>query len=381
MDSDRDYHFNKRTDKTYVSKRLPWIAGRSFRIASKVMDGEVGQHFATELNEVVIRRTVSGRQEVIAKFFEDDRRIFTLTFQRWLTDIGRPFKGVSFSFGAREIETLLEFLFNIKRMHFPSSEKVNITDEELRRLILSDDQGRRLLMDNEELIATLVENEVTSRDIRGLGYRRKQLKEFERLLSDPATAEGDWQAFFEANKWIFGYGLSYVSFSGLDQRKLELVVAGANFTTAGKIADAVMKTRSLVNSLGFVEIKTHMTDLVSEETYRSGTWQPSKELTGGIAQAQATVFQASKALGAHIRISNRDGTPTGEEVFNIEPRSFLVAGSLDQFETQNGINEVKCRCFEMFRRSVRSPEIITFDELFHRAKFIVEHDANDVPSS
>ena len=38
----------------------------------------------------------------------------------------------------------------------------------------------------------------------------------------------------------------------------------------------------------------------------------------------------------------------------------------------NGIKKDRYRSFELFRRNVAKPEIVTFDELFERAKFIVE---------
>ena len=64
--------------------------------------------------------------------------------------------------------------------------------------------------------------------------------------------------------------------------------------------------------------------------------------------------------------------PTGEVLFNIEPRSCLVVGSLDQFQTPRGINVPKFRSFELYRRHTWRPEIITFDELLQRARFIVD---------
>ena len=54
----------------------------------------------------------------------------------------------------------------------------------------------------------------------------------------------------------------------------------------------------------------------------------------------------------------------------------MIAGQLSEFDTENGVNEQKYRSFEMFRRNLREPEVITFDELYHRARYIVEH-AND----
>ena len=71
-----------------------------------------------------------------------------------------------------------------------------------------------------------------------------------------------------------------------------------------------------------------------------------------------------------------DGNPTGEETCGYMPRSFLVAGRLNEFVTELGVNEDRHRSFELFRRNTSSPEIITFDEPSERARFIVQqHEA------
>jgi hypothetical protein len=64
-----------------------------------------------------------------------------------------------------------------------------------------------------------------------LGYRKAQIGRFRKLLQEPAsfqsectrlskTGEALWQEFFEKNKWIFGYGLTYVFLTGLDRASL-----------------------------------------------------------------------------------------------------------------------------------------------------------------
>ena len=35
--------------------------------------------------------------------------------------------------------------------------------------------------------------------------------------------------------------------------------------------------------------------------------------------------------------------------------------------------------FELFRRNLHNPEVLTFDELLGRAKYIVTHEAQDTP--
>ena len=72
--------------------------------------------------------------------------------------------------------------------------------------------------------------------------------------------EALWQKFFEKNSWIFGYGLSYIYLSGLDDKRLEQVVSGHMVFKRGKRADALLRTRGVISSLCFVEIKTAQID-------------------------------------------------------------------------------------------------------------------------
>jgi len=92
-----------------------------------------------------------------------------------------------------------------------------------------------------------------------------------------------------------------------------------------------------------------------------------------VAQIQTTVHSAVEAIGHKLIPDNELGDPTGEVLLNIEPRSCLVVGTLAEFVTPNGINTTKFRSFELYRRHTWRPEILTFDELLQRARFIVEH--------
>lgn len=261
---------------------------------------------------------------------------------------------------------------------------MNVTDAELRKLLLSPEQVRSLIVQNQELVLELASSEITKSDLVALGYRKKQLERFEKLLCDPdyfgqerrssgTTDEGVWQQFFEKNKWIFGYGLTYIFLAGLDDRKLEQVVIGHTFADRGKRADAVMKTKGAVEALCLVEIKKNSTPLLKATPYRPTCFSPSDELSGGVAQLQGTLEQAVRKLSDKIELQNEDGDPSGDELFSYQPRSFLVIGSLTEFETPGGINKDKYRSFELFRRNTIRPEIVTFDELYQRAKFIVEN--------
>ncbi|MFZ1410920.1 MAG: Shedu anti-phage system protein SduA domain-containing protein, partial [Micropruina sp.] len=68
-----------------------------------------------------------------------------------------------------------------------------------------------------------------------------------------------------------------------------------------------------------------------------------------------------------------DGSRTGDGTFVSQPRSFLIIGSLGQLKgTDGGAIDDKVHSFELFRRNVVQPEIITFDELLARAEWHVK---------
>ena len=381
MRDEAEIHNNKLTGKTYISPRVKTEQG-PLRIASKVIDSE-GLHYATVKKEVVLRRTESGRTEIIAKFMEDGRGLTVVTLQAFNGNTGNP-QNTHFSFVAGEIPKLLTFFENIAAVEFKDGDKVNITDSELRKLTLSKAQASRLVSENQAVFTEAIESALTKEDVVALGYRKKQVQTFGRLLTErdyfdqvkqAKEIRGDealWQMFFEKNQWIFGYGLSYFFVTGFENRKLEQVVEGHNLLNHGKRADGLMKTRGIINSLCFVEIKTHQTKLLENSAYRVGCWAPSKDLSGAVAQVQGTVAAAMQRLYGMFRLNHEDGTPTGEEVFNFRPKAFIVIGSLSEFVSEHGVNNEQLRSFEIYRNSLTGIDILTFDELHERSKFIVD---------
>ncbi len=268
-------------------------------------------------------------------------------------------------------------------MPFAGAGPMKITDDDLRRVVLSNVQAKTIFHDNQELFAEVLRSAITKKDVVAVGYRKRQLQVFQRLLDEPdyfeevkarkqCTSEAVWQRFFEQNPWIFGYGLSYIQLSALDDKKLEQVVHGHTVSEHGKRVDALLRTRGVISSLCFVEIKTHKTELLQSQPYRKGCWAPSSELSGGVSQVQGTVALATETIRSKLSLTDEVGNPTGEEAYNYAPKSFLVIGSLHEFIGDHGVNQERYRSFEIFRRNTFSPEIITFDELFERAKFIVD---------
>jgi hypothetical protein len=272
-------------------------------------------------------------------------------------------------------------LHDLNARRIPLAEGSNLDDETIRQFktLASTPEGQ-------ELIAEAVRNgQITSADLVNVGYRKAQLELFGNMMTSSETIEeyrrsnevrqsGEeavWQHFFERNTWIFGYGLSFIFNQPLDGRKLEQTVAGSSVGGAGKRTDGLLKTAGVINSLCLVEIKTPRTSLMEAEPYRPECWRPSSELAGGMAQSQKTVQKTLENVGRELRPEAQGGVPTGEVIYSYKPKAYVVVGNLAEFETATGVNREKFASFELLRRSTHSPEIITFDELLERARFIV----------
>ncbi|BAP81033.1 hypothetical protein MT1_3859 [Pseudomonas sp. MT-1] len=370
--------------KSYFSPSLPAFGNKEkrVRIASKVLPSHDGYEYAKERDEIVLRQKPDASTYITAKFIEDSRKVFVLTVQKFMSESGMPY-GSGFSFVGDEISKFCEFLANIQAVKLQHGGTINISDEELRRLSLTSQQAESLVIDNEELFAEVLRHSITKKDVVAIAYRRRQLGIFRRLLDEPdffedlktkkkCKDEALWQQYFEKNPWIFGYGLSYVYSSGLDEKRLEQVVRGYHVAQSGKRVDALLKSKAFASTLCFVEIKTHKTQLLRNTAYRSGCWSPSDELSGAVAQVQGTVSYAGETIFGKLPLTDADGFPTSEEVFNFHPRSFVVIGSLSQLCGEHGVNQEQLRSFELYRRNTFQPEIITFDELYERALHIVE---------
>lgn len=396
--SDYEYFSHKRSDRVYLSKSLSaklYLRDdnrevkeliRPFRIVSKVIDCQEDHKFIKDGKQISLRITPGGRQEITAKFYEDTRGISTLQIQKYTTETGAPHHSY-FTFVGDEISRLYNFIRNIAILPIEDKSKMKLDDKFVEELVLSKEQALELVSSNPELIEEIIKNRISTTDIVQLGHRKKQLELFDCLLSDNDFFESEkkrlgtnkrdedvWQNFFENNTWIFGYGLNYIFNTPLENEKLEQVVKGSTVFDSGKRVDGLLKTRGIVSSLCFVEIKTHKTPLLKivKTPYRGGSWAASDDLSGGIAQVQKTVQKSIENIKTKTQVKNKDGDLTGEELFLYKPKSFLIIGSHSSFQGEFGINEDKFSSFELFRQSIQNPEIITFDELYERAKYIVE---------
>ena len=203
---------------------------------------------------------------------------------------------------------------------------------------------------------------LSRQDVNQLLKRREKLLEFEAAL-ESRDAERWWQDFFEQNKWIFGYGLNYQI---LRQEQAQPHYGGTHIDgSGGQRGDTLTSTSGDIGFTVLVEIKKPKTPLLQgEKPIRSGAWSLSQQLTDALSQVEANIptwLEGSKQPENMDRFE-KDG------VYTVQPKGIIVIGSLRQIA---GLR-TKRDTFERFRRSIHGVEILTFDELLHRARFIVE---------
>lgn len=134
----------------------------------------------------------------------------------------------------------------------------------------------------------------------------------------------------------------------------------------------MQRTEAFIRFTVLVEIKTPHSELFGKRQYRNGAWELSEELTGGVSQLQANCSKWEKE-GSQTE-DNREEL-SRQRVFTVQPKGILVIGHTTQLADISRRNT-----FELFRRNVVNPEILTFDELHERAKFIVDRTKQDEAS-
>ncbi|MGV8959555.1 MAG: Shedu immune nuclease family protein [Stenotrophomonas sp.] len=387
--SDEDYVANKRSDRVYVSR--PFKVGLNkdtdARYVTRVFDEGQRSCFDLVDDEIVIRATHHDKVQIKAVVTSDEKGLRQLTLQsfRIYKDGVRPNEQYGINLRGQEIAELVEFAQLVSNVQLDNTGKLRLDRESLAHVNVDMDSAvRAWVAQHPEVLRELVASEATSRDVVAVAYRRKQLATFDRLLNDDAyfdqltvehfngRKEATWQGFFEKNRWIFGYGLFHLSADGFSDKRLEQVVAGSTIATPGKRIDGLLRTRGRISAACLVEIKHHRTSLLAKGSYRAGAWQPSQELTGAVSQILMSVDGMERQFQRMLIMKDEDGNPTGEEAVVARPRSVVVCGSLSEFVKENGMNDDQFRSFELYRRHLFSPDLVTFDELYERAKLIVD---------
>ncbi|MFA6038358.1 MAG: Shedu immune nuclease family protein [Legionellales bacterium] len=319
---------------------------------------EIGK-YVTVVNEKeadAIEIEVSPKIKLALKIFYVDEKKDIRNYELIKLKNNKQTEKISLSsFG---LEKILEFNKLIEQLdlHETSSQKISLKNVDERQFF-------SILKENKELIEQLQNNPDLKNDIIALGHKRTVLQNFQNMLVNENVSETEWQDFFSSNQWIFGYGLQY-RFNTILQKECHLSdskIDGSNSV----IGDFVIADNQFTT---LVELKKSGTPLFKSLRNRSNTWKLSNELLDAFSQ-----ILEHKASG-QAKLDQRNYDKDGNEItqITIDPKVILIIGSWKELEANTPeIKAIKKRTFELFRRDSRNVEILTFDELYERTKFIV----------
>ncbi|MFW2545652.1 Shedu immune nuclease family protein [Primorskyibacter sp. 2E107] len=387
MSDERDFFRLRRAAKTYISKVFTYGAHTTDRLRNvrMVMDGSDVLHLGEVEGALCLRLSGEKRRtQVTAVVTQDDKAVRRLTLQSFQTRKGDWYQGYeehAFTFRGDEFQRLLTFLDRLAFIDLANEDRFDIEDISTgagrKAIVDAADRGiverlRAMSDDDREALLRALHGSLSPEEVNILLGRRQALEAFEQRVEDGAWSEREWQDFFDREPWVFGYGLDYRIMRPFDR---EATVSGGGTDNRGKpVVDFLM---SFTDYTVLVEIKRPDTPIFRAAPGgvggRAGTRAFSAEFTGAVSQIleQKAEWMAFAASGEHF---SRDGTRR-LEARTRNAKTILVIGNRREFEAAGDLRaaQVMRDTFELFRRETRSIDIVTFDELLERARFIT-HD-------
>ena len=387
----------KPNDVTYAEGRLTsrTYASRSFKAAFGQDEGQPSRYIYHVFDETVseddedldwegevVYTTPGGRKQLQLQVARKAGAVRKLRIQKVPTKGDLTRLETVLELNREQATQLIDMLRAVESIPVQGESAVHVDDQLLRDVFADPEAISRIYANDPDRFRTLIQSDARAKDVVALKHRRKVAArmrewlsdggEFEEAQAHAGGPERAWQQLLEANPWVLGIGLGGQLFTSWNEKRLEQTVVGRSVSGVGKRADALLRTVGAVRSMVFAEVKHHRTDLLDGE-YRAGCWSPSKELSGAVVQVQQTVHLATSKLDDYFPDESMDGELLGTGTFLLKPRAFVIAGSLSQLTgSSGGPMRDKVRSFELFRRNLHDPEVITFDELAARAEWHVE---------
>jgi hypothetical protein len=374
--------------RTYISRsftlNLPASQDHSHsaRYITKVFDERDGEDLPASESDIIteeytVATTPAGRKQIKLQVAREAGNVRQMLLQKVPTNPDADKLETLLDLDRAGAQRLIDLVRVVDSVPVEGETSVRIDDQVLQDFFKDPDAMAALYGRDPDSVRRLIELDTNAEDVIAISRRREVVAYFRRLLEDldffdavaaDSTPEKVWQTLFEAEPWLLGANLAGQLITSWSADRLEQVVTGSSVSGPGKRTDALMRTNGRISAMIFAEIKHHRTLLVDKE-YRSGCWAPSAELSGGVVQIQQTVHLATHDIQGRLANKDRDGVETGEYTYVVRPRSFLIVGSLDQLRGPGGVHKEKYESFELYRRNLYEPEIVTFDELLARAEW------------
>lgn len=376
---DADFFKLRKAGKTYISKVFKFSEQHTERVRQvrMVLEGSDSLYFGEIEGALCLRLTGEKRKtQVTALVTQDDQRIRRVSLQTYQSRTGDWYQGYEnseFTFRSDEFERLLAFLRQVEFVDLSNEENFQIEDisKQAGPKAIIDASDRSIVerirqMDEGQRDAFLeaLRSSLTSEEINVLMGRRQGLDAFTEHLRAGDWAEPDWQDFFEREQWVFGYGLDYRIMRPFGRE----MVIGSGGGTDNRNKPIVDFLGTFTDYTVLVEIKRPNTKIFKlSKGGRAGTWEFSAEFTSAVSQIiqQKAEWLSFAQSGDHW---NKDGHKLAARTRNA--KSVLVIGSREEFSKNERDAQIMLDTFELFRRENRTIDILTFDELLERAKFI-----------
>jgi AcrR family transcriptional regulator len=381
------YAEGRLTTRTYVSRSFDMAFGRDAgeraRYIHRVFDEVVTDDADDwEWRRDVVYTTPGGRKQLELQVARSAGAVRKLRIQKVPTSGDVTKLETILDLDRDQATRLIDMLRALDAIPIEGGSTVYVDDQLLEDLFADPTAIANIYSNDPDRFRALIQTDAQADDVIAIQHRREVAArmrtwlEDEEAFAEASVAAGGperaWQQLLEANPWVLGVGLAGQLLTSWHEGRLEQTVVGRSIKGVGKRVDALLRTSGIVRSLVFAEIKHHNTDLLDAE-YRSGCWNPSKELSGAVVQAQQTVHLACHELGDYIKDQTDGGELLATGTFLLKPKSFVVVGCLGQLTGQlGGPVADRVRSFELFRRNLHEPEILTFDELVARAEWHVE---------
>jgi hypothetical protein len=219
--------------------------------------------------------------------------------------------------------------------------------------------------------------------------RKETLKIFKRLLEDKeywkaynsdnfmevkgSGPEMAWHHFLKKNDWILGLNVRVCFLRDL---LTEVEVGISNTVGSGSPTTDFL---GISDYTVLVELKTSDTNIFTatkRQTARANTWSFSDHFIDGISQCLGQKFDWDKNHENKALIDSDKNVIDQNRIRTVDPKSIFLIGNKSREIPEDSTDidiYTKRDTLERFRRSMRNVEILTFDELYQRAFFIVHN--------
>lgn len=215
--------------------------------------------------------------------------------------------------------------------------------------------------------------------------RKKVIDQFKELLSNDdysqyrqdnqITQTGDeivWHHFLKNNDWLLGLNVDIKFIRDFID---ETSIGNPNSIGIGNPRNDIMGVSDYTTLIEIKTPKTHFFTLEKSSKARTGTWSFTQDFIEGISQCLKQKIdweknQKNKDLVFNGEIIDQDIHRT------IDPKVIFIMGNKQSELDLNSKNVdilTKRDTLERFKRNNRNIEIISYDELYERAYFIVYH--------